>query len=188
MEKTEQSLLLEAIRGDEYSFAELVRRWEKKIFGFVFRYTGNREDSQDVLQNTFLKVYRNLDQLQDPERFPAWLYRIALNECRIRFRRGERIRSKEISFQASEDDSSVGESQQGVSTVTPEQIAAGREEMGRMMDAFALLPAEQREVILMREYQGLRFREIAELLELPLSTVKSRLYLGLKTLRRLMEK
>ena len=187
MEKTDENLLLEAVRGDEISFTQLVNRWEKKIFGFVFRYTGNREDSQDVVQNTFIKAYSNLDKLQDPASFPAWIYRIALNECRIRFRKGKRIRSIEIPLREGEAVQSVNSGISGVVTVTPEQVVSGREDLKRLSTAFYRLPEEQREVILMREYQGLLFREISEVLEVPLSTVKSRLYLGLKTLRRLME-
>lgn len=187
MQRTDESLLLEAIRGDDCSFGELARRWEKKIFGFVFRYNGNREDSQDVVQSTFIKAYKNLDKLQDTGSFSAWLYRIALNECRIGFRKSNRIRDREVSFGSRNESDSVMRVDLGVDTVTPERILSGREELNRLGEAFYRLPGEQREVILMREYQGLRFREISEVLDVPLSTVKSRLYLGLKTLRKFME-
>ena len=96
MQRSDESLLLEAIRGDDYSFSELAGRWEKKIFGFVFRYNRNREDSQDIVQSTFIKAYENLDKLQDTGRFSAWLYRIALNECRIGFRKRSRIRGRQL--------------------------------------------------------------------------------------------
>jgi len=187
MQRSDETLLLEAIRGDDCSFSELVRRWEKKIFGFVFRYTRSHEDSQDVVQATFIKAYKNLDRLQDTGSFAAWLYRIALNECRISFRKKSSIRRREFSLGERDRDSSMPETALGIDRVTPEQILSGREELNRLGEAFYRLPAEQREVILMREYQGFRFREIAEILEVPLSTVKSRLYLGLKTLRRFME-
>jgi RNA polymerase sigma-70 factor (ECF subfamily) len=187
MRITDESLLLEAIRGDDYSFSELARRWENKIFGFVFRYNGNREDSQDIVQSTFIKAHKNLDKLQDTGRFSAWLYRIALNECRIGFRTSNRIRGREVSFESHDDAFSAAAVDQGVTTITPEQVLAGKEELNRLGEAFYRLPGEQREVILMREYQGLRFREIAEVLDVPVSTVKSRLYLGLKTLRKFME-
>ena len=179
--------MLEAIRGDDFSFSELFRRWEKKIFGFAFRYTGNREDSQDVVQTTFIKAYENLGRLKDPGSFSAWLYRIALNECRIGFRKSNRIRGREISFDSGEEGRPETMAYPGAEAVTPERILSGREELNLLGAAFYKLPGEQREVILMREYQGLRFREIAEVLDVPLSTVKSRLYLGLKTLRRFME-
>ncbi len=187
MQRSDESLLLEAIRGDDYSFSELAGRWEKKIFGFVFRYNRNREDSQDIVQSTFIKAYENLDKLQDTGRFSAWLYRIALNECRIGFRKRSRIRGREVSLEPQDESSASTGIEQGINTVTPEQVLAGREELNRLGAAFYRLPGEQREVILMREYQGLRFREISEILDVPLSTVKSRLYLGLKTLRKFME-
>ena len=80
----------EAVRkfqaGDEDGFTDIVRQWEKRIFNLAWRFVGSREDAQDVVQETFLSVFKSLNGLRDPKSFPSWLYRIALNHCRARWR------------------------------------------------------------------------------------------------------
>ena len=171
-----------ALRGDTDSFGRLVERWRSRVFGFIFRFTGNREDARDLTQDTFTKAYQNLNRLTDPASFPAWVYKIALNECRMRFRRSKRSQLVEL------DEDKVTAAGTAIDERTPEK-AFRQTELRRVLQAvFEELPAEQRAVIVMKEYQGLKFREISEILNVPLSTVKSRLYLGLKTLKALVEK
>jgi len=181
MRLTDEILLELALKGDGQSFGELVGRWERRIYGFVRRYVGNREDARDLTQTTFFKAYQNLDRLTDPGHFSSWLHTIALNECRMAFRRLKRVRP--VPLEESQDEVD----RQEPLSASPERTAAGRERVRILESAFGRLPAEQREVILMKEFQGLKFHEIAEILGVPVSTAKSRLYLGLKTLKRLME-
>jgi RNA polymerase sigma-70 factor (ECF subfamily) len=181
MDRSDECLLELALQGDGACFGELTERWRRKIYAFVCRYVGNAEEAQDLTQDTFTKAYQNLDRLSDPSRFSSWLYKIALNECRMRFRRRRNISCVPLSGQEETEKIEV------VDAVTPENHLTEREKTRVLREAFKALPEEQREVILMKEYQGLKFYEIAEIMNLPLSTVKSRMYLGLKTLRRLME-
>lgn len=181
MHQTDEYLLEMAIQGDGGSFGALVQRWEGRIYGFIRRYVGDREDARDLTQNTFVKAYQHLDRLSNPAFFSAWLYKIALNECRMCFRRKKGARSVPLEETQREVD------QQEHEEVLPDRTFEGRERLARLREVFQLLPPEQREVILMKEFQGLRFQDIASVLEIPLSTAKSRLYVGLKTLRRLME-
>ncbi len=181
MHQTDEYLLEMAIQGDGGSFGALVQRWEGKIYGFIRRYVGDREDARDLTQDTFVKAYQHLDRLSNPAFFSAWLYKIALNECRMCFRRQKGSRSVPLEDTQKEVDQREREE------VLPDRTFEGRERVRRLEEAFQLLPPEQREVILMKEFQGLRFQDIAAVLEVPLSTAKSRLYVGLKTLRRLME-
>lgn len=181
MTRSDEYLLEMALRGDDVSFGELVRRWQRKIFGFVRRYVGNHEEAQDLTQDAFTKAYQNLGRLSDPARFSSWMYKIALNECRMRFRKEGKVRR--MPFEEYLESGLVE-----VDDQTPETTLASKQAANSLQEAFGDLPEEQRTVILMKEYQGLKFHEIAEILEVPLSTVKSRMYLGLKTLRRLMEK
>ena len=181
MTQTDQYLLDLALRGDADSFGRLVERWQSRVFGFILRYTGDREDARDLTQDTFAKAYQNLGRLSDPTSFPAWVYKIALNECRMRFRRSKR--SKQVDLD--EDREAAGAE---VDERTPE-TAYRQTELQRVFESvFEELPGEQRAVIVMKECQGLKFREIAEILDVPLSTVKSRLYLGLKALKVLVER
>jgi RNA polymerase sigma-70 factor, ECF subfamily len=181
MERSDEYLLEMAIRGDGGSFGELVRRWERRIHGFIRRYVGDREEALDLTQNTFVKAYENLDRLSNPSFFSSWLYKIALNECRMRFRRQARRRDVSI------EDTGAEVEWRERDLLTPERTLVGRELVERVESAFRRLPREQREVILMKELQGLRFQDIAEILNVPLSTAKSRLYVGLKSLRKLVE-
>lgn len=181
MTRSDEYLLEMALQGDDVSFGELVGRWQRRIFGFICRYVGNSEEAQDLTQDTFTKAYQNLDRLSDPARFSSWVYKIALNECRMRFRREGKMQRMPL-----EEYLESGRAQ--VDEETPERTLASKEAASALRRAFEDLPEEQRAVILMKEYQGLKFHEIADVLDVPLSTVKSRMYLGLKTLRKLMEK
>jgi RNA polymerase sigma-70 factor (ECF subfamily) len=181
MERSDEYLLELAISGDGTSFGELVRRWERRIYSFIWRHVGNSEEARDLTQDTFTKAFQNLDRLADPSRFSSWLYKIALNECRMRFRR------QKGKYPVSWEDNISELSRFSRDDVTPEKALETKERVDQLRSAFADLPVEQREVLIMKEYQGLRFHEISQILGIPLSTAKSRLYLGLKTLRRLME-
>ena len=183
MNHSEQYLVELALQGDTACSSELFERWWQRIYGFICRYVGNPDEAQDLTQDTFAKAYKNLDRLSDPKRFSSWLYTIALNECRMRFRKWNKIRLVPLPEEQSEAVPVAlrdGEA-------SPEKQLAGKEDIEILKAAFDELPEEQREVILMKEYRDLKFHEISEILDIPLSTAKSRLYLGLKTLRKLME-
>jgi len=181
MSRSDEYLLQMALDGDGASFGLLVQRWEKRIYGFVRRYVGNSEEAKDLTQDTFTKAYQNLDRLVDPARFSSWLYKIALNECRMRFRREKG--THQVPWEESQAETKRSERVEE----NPESRLETVENIDRLKEAFRDLPKEQKEVILMKEFQGLKFHEISEILSVPLSTAKSRMYLGLKTLRKLME-
>jgi RNA polymerase sigma-70 factor (ECF subfamily) len=178
---SDEHLLELALGGDGSCFGELVRRWEQRIYGFIRRYVGNSEEARDLTQDTFTKAYQNLDRLSDPARFSSWLYKIALNECRMLFRR------QKGTFKVSLDEGGRDLARVDRNEAVQEQGLELKESVVQLRRAFTKLPKEQREVILMKEFQGLKFNEIAEILDVPLSTAKSRMYLGLKTLKRIME-
>ena len=180
MKRSDEYLLELALEGDGACFGELTERWQNRIFRFISRYVGSSEVARDLTQDTFIKAYQNLGRLSDHGRFSSWLYKIALNECRMRFRRGKSRVDVPYDEQAELE---LERSQ----APDPERQMQQRERAEVLRQAFQELPDEQRAVILMKEYQGLKFHEIAGILETPVSTVKSRMYLGLKTLRKLME-
>ena len=180
MDRSDQYLLELALEGDGGSFGELIERWQRRIYGFIFRYVGSREEAQDLTQDTFTKAYQNLGRLSDPARFSSWLYKIALNECRMRFRR--KRHPQPVALQ-----DCAGVEPIVAERTTPETVLVAKESLQALRKAFRRLPEEQKAVIVMKEYQGLKFHQISEILEVPLSTVKSRMYLGLKTLKKLME-
>jgi RNA polymerase sigma-70 factor (ECF subfamily) len=170
--------LVEAFReGDLSAFDTLVLRWDRKIRGAIYRILGSEDEARDLCQETFLKAYRGLAGFRGEARFSSWLYQIAVNLCRdrMRRRRGRVLVSLEDVPEAGDPAESA-------------QALAERRDLARAVSAaVAALPEEQREVIVLKEYQGLTFTEIAQTLGLPPSTVKTRLYRGLELLRDRLE-
>jgi RNA polymerase sigma-70 factor (ECF subfamily) len=169
--------LLTAVRaGDSESFGILVARWETPLYRFVYRMLPQREDAKDVCQEAFLRVYNKSDRFRPGSRFSTWLYQIALNLCRDHQRR--RHRWNVIVASGAVDGAPGPQGADG-----PAESAERRDRAERVHDALERIPREQREVLVLKEFEGLKFREIADLLGCPESTVKSRLYYGLDNLR-----
>lgn len=184
-------LINQIIDGDPIGFNQLVRKWEKKIYNFVFRYLGNREVALDVTQKTFLNTYRNITKLKDPSRFSSWIYRIASNLCRDEI---GRMKKRNI---VSLDDIQENNEKKGTrlpvqfmesSKKQPDARLNSKQVTTLVKDALAELSEELRIIVIMKEYQGLKFREIADALDEPVSTIKSRMYRGLISLREIFKK
>jgi RNA polymerase sigma-70 factor (ECF subfamily) len=177
----DRELVQRAQRGDVESYNVLVSRWEKKIYNYLLRLTGNREDALDLSQEAFFKAYRSLETLEDAGKFASWLYRIAHNQAFSKFR-GDTRRGEEPSDQHAEprtgDSASYPEMGLGRSRVFPLELELIVER------ALEELSAEQREAILLKVYHGFLIDEIAGILSCPVSTVKSRIYSGLALLKK----
>ena len=166
--------------GDLDSFNQLVVRWERPIYALAYRVIGREEDARDVAQETFLRAYRALSGFKGQAKFSSWLYRITLNLCRDWMRRERRTPIA----QAPEGVDLVELAAETEPAESIENLVA-RRELGRAVArAMAMLPEEQRAAIVLKEYHGLTFQEIADLLDCPLSTVKTRLYQGLTVVRK----
>src|SRR2546427_7841011 len=170
MAPSDEELVEQFQNGDSSAFDVLVRRWERKVQGAIYRLVGPGEDVRDLSQETLLKAYRGLGTFKQEARFSSWLYQIALNVCRDRMRRG---RGKSyVSFDELSETGETG-SVPGPSAL---DLIEARDLSRQVAAAVSTLPQEQREVVVLKEYQGLTFLEIAEALDVPLSTVKTRLY------------
>ena len=155
-------------------------RWERPIYALAYRVIGREEDARDVAQETFLRAFRALGGFKGQAKFSSWLYRITLNLCRDWMRRERRTPVS----QAPEGVDLIEMAGEGTPSESIEDLVS-RHELGRAVaKAMALLPEEQRTAIILKEYHGLTFQEIADLLDCPLSTVKTRLYQGLSVLRK----
>jgi len=177
---TDEELVARSIGGDPDSFNELVHRWERPIYALAYRQLRREEDARDVCQETFLRAYRALHGFRGQSKFSSWLYRIALNLCRDWLRRERRTPV----VQAPEDVDLMDLAAAREPTESIEDRIA-RSDLSRKVErAMTLLPEEQRTAIVLKEYHGLTFQEIADLVGCPLSTVKTRLYQGLVVLRR----
>jgi RNA polymerase sigma-70 factor (ECF subfamily) len=181
---TDEDLVARSIGGDPDSFNELIHRWERPIYALAYRQLGREEDARDVCQETFLRAYRALGGFRGQAKFSSWLYRIALNLCRDWMRRERRAPV----VQAPEDVDLMELAAQREPSESIEDRVARRDLSRAVERAMARLPEEQRTAIILKEYQGLTFQEIADLIGCPLSTVKTRLYQGLTVLRRELER
>jgi RNA polymerase sigma-70 factor (ECF subfamily) len=182
---TDEQLVERALAGDSDAFGEVVRRWERKIYALNYGILGSVEDARDAAQETFIAAYRNLQGFRGEAKVSSWLHRIAVNQCITRQRRA-RVRSE-----TGIEDEIEATGERFLSTGERESPARATEKQERteaVRKAVASLPPELREVVLMKEFEDLTFQEIADALQIPLSTVKSRLYTALKQLRMRLER
>jgi RNA polymerase sigma-70 factor, ECF subfamily len=181
---TDEALVEAFQAGDLAAFDLLVVRWQRKIQGTIYRILGTEEDARDLCQEAFLKAFRALKGFKGEARFSSWLYQIAVNLCRDRMRR--RRGRTFVSLEALGDES--GPSRAASPDPGPMELLQRGALRNLVQDAIAMLPEDQREVIVLKEYEELTFLEIAQVLDVPLSTVKTRLYRGLVNLRSCLER
>src|SRR3990170_3319346 len=177
---SDEELVARSRGGDLDSFNQLVLRWERPIYALAYRVIGREEDARDVCQETFLRASRALGGFRGQAKFSSWLYRITLNLCRDWIRRERRAPI----VQAPEGVDLIELAGQPEAAESVEDLVS-RRQLGRVVArAMQALSDEQRAAIILKEYHGLTFQEIADLLDCPLSTVKTRLYQGLSVLRK----
>jgi RNA polymerase sigma-70 factor (ECF subfamily) len=184
MTSTDEELVARSRGGDADSFNQLILRWERPIYALAYRVIGREEDARDVCQETFLRAFRALPGFKGEAKFSSWVYRIALNLCRDWMRKQRRAPT--VQMPEGVDPVEMASERGPVESI--ETLVERRELSGVVEEAMALLPDEQRMAIILKEYHGMTFQEIADLQGCPLSTVKTRLYQGLSVLRRHLEK
>src|SRR5215213_5899717 len=182
---SDEQIVERALSGEAEAFGEIVRRWERRIFALACGMLDSSEEARDATQETFLSAFRNLRGFRGEAKVSSWLHRIAVNQCITRQRRA-RVRAEtgidEEVESAGEAFLSTGEH------ASPARAAEAKERAEAVRRAVAALTPELREVVLLKEFEGLTFQEIADALQVPLSTVKSRLYTALRQLRMRLEK
>jgi len=183
------ALLERARQGDKNAQGRLVQLWYKRIYNFAYKFFFDHDLAMEVSQKTFISMHRNLTSLQDAARFKSWLYTIAVNYCREELRKRKASRSVSLNeFPTADSEVSFKwEASHGRSD-NPERQLRQTELSDLLQQCLMELSAEQREVVIMKEYEGLKFREIAEALQISENTVKSRMYYGLDGLKKIFEK
>jgi RNA polymerase sigma-70 factor (ECF subfamily) len=173
-----------SVGGDAESFNQLIKRWERPIYALAYRTIGREEDARDVCQETFLRAFRGLAGFKGQAKFSSWLYRIAVNLCRDWLRRERRA-----PVVATPDGVDLVElAGEGEHADRADDQVARHDLSRAVARAMRALPEEQRAAIVLKEYHGLTFQEIADLVGCPLSTVKTRLYQGLTVLRQELDR
>ena len=184
MTKEEEQLLLRRARkGDGAAFEELVRANEATVYHLALRQLGSREDAEDAAQEVFLKAYTALGSFRGESRVSVWLYRITSNVCIDMLRR----RRETVSLYAENEEGETLELELPDERFDPAALAERKDLREQVGKALALLPAEAREILLLRELGGQRYDEIAETLGLDIGTVKSRIFRARKKLCALLE-
>lgn len=175
---TDRLLVVQAQSGDSRAFGELVTRYMRQAYFAALGIVGNHDDALDLSQEAFARAFRARRSI-DPERpFYPWLYQILRRLC-FNFLRNRKARAAKLMAAGGwlADEAGARAAAQ-----SPERAAERDELRRRVRTAIATLPAHEREVLIMREFEGLRYREIADLLGIPIGTVMSRLYAARKAL------
>jgi RNA polymerase sigma-70 factor (ECF subfamily) len=183
------TLIERARQGDKNAQGRLVQVWYKRIYNYCFKFFFDHDLAMEASQKAFISMCRNIEALQDVGRFKSWLYKIAVNSCREEARKIKG--AKAVSFDAVvnvEAEDSPGWEKTGRRNDNPEKHYQQQELADLLQQCLKELSEEQREVVIMKEYEGLKFREIAEALNISENTVKSRMYYGLDALKRILEK
>jgi RNA polymerase sigma-70 factor (ECF subfamily) len=190
LERTEDQFLERLKRGDAAAFEQLVAEKTGDIYGLLFRLTGDTEEARDLAQETFLRAFQAIQKFRGDADLKTWLYRIAINQARNRWRWWRRRRrDATVSL-----DAPVGEREQTIAarledrnSSDPEQETLAREREHQLRQALGGLRGAYREAVVLRDIEGLTYEEIAATLQINLGTVKSRLARGRLELRRKLE-
>ncbi len=180
---SDEQLVERALAGDAEAFGEIMRRWERRIFLLALGMLGSEDAARDATQETFLSAFRNLHGFRREAKVSSWLHRIAVNQCITRMRR-ERVRAEE----SLDEPNGAHFALDDYRAASPAHEVEARERVEAVRRAVNALPPELRQVVIMKEFEEMTFQEIAETLQLPVSTVKSRLYTALKQLRMRLER
>jgi len=176
--ESDQYLVELALDDDVAAFEKLVARYQNKIMGYAARMVnGDREEAEDVTQETFIKAYRSLDSFRGQSSFSTWLYKIATNLCIDRARTKKRRPQQAYSLDEPMDKDEEGGGREIADTRHEPSLGVERDEMRAVVrETVASMPEKMRQVLVMCDLQGMPYEDIAKLLDVPLGTIKSRLF------------
>ncbi|MHC1723649.1 MAG: RNA polymerase sigma factor [Aminipila sp.] len=169
----ESLLIKKAKEGDEGSFETLILSCKGKAYNIALRYVKNENDALDVLQESFIKIFRNLPKFNEQSKFETWVYRIVVNACND-FLRKNKNKYNELSVVLDENDDEK-ELDIPDHTPPPEAVILNQEHTEYILDCLEKIPIDHKEIIILRDIKGFAYEEISEILECSIGTVKSRI-------------
>jgi RNA polymerase sigma-70 factor (ECF subfamily) len=183
MASEEWRLIEEAKNGNESSFEALILSCRKKAWNIAFQYMRNENDAMDALQESFIKIYKNLKGFKGDSRFDTWVHRITVNTCKDMLRKNEKYKLNDSIYTGGDD----GEYMRDFPDADPgpEDTFMMSELASELLLCVDRLPPDHREVIILRDIQNLSYEEISEILDTSLGTVKSRISRARGNLRRI---
>ncbi len=183
------NLIARARQGDKNAQGRLVQLWYKRIYNYSYKFFFDHDLAMEASQKTFISMHKNIAALQDNGKFKSWLYTIAINYCREELRKAKTKRSQSLhDLRPGEAEDSYRWEESRNRHENPERQLRLGELSDLLQKCLTELSGEQREVVIMKEYEGLKFREIAEVLNISENTVKSRMYYALNELKRILER
>jgi RNA polymerase sigma-70 factor (ECF subfamily) len=190
MGRSDEELMLSYRGGDEAAFEMLYRRHEKPLLNFFYRVVMNAVDAENLCQETFFRIVRAKKKYEATAKFKTWLFQIALNLCRDRLRRMKHRSHISLNAQASSQNDGDIELQELISDPSSDlEKQIETEELGALVQgAITCLPEEEHLVVVLKEYQGTKFSEIANIMNCPIGTVKSLNHRAHKKLRKILAK
>ena len=177
-EQSDEELLIAHRRGDRASFSQLLQRYQKELFHFLVRFTGDRASAEDIFQETFLQVHQSADQFDAERRFRPWLFTIAANKARDLHR--AQLRHPASPLQASiipgNEDSGIFIDLMKSAQATPSEPMEKQEFQQLVQKTVMEMPVNLREILILSYFHQFPYKQISDILEIPLGTVKSRLH------------
>ncbi|MCG3089846.1 RNA polymerase sigma factor [Sporosarcina cyprini] len=168
----EQLWIRQVLAGDKQAFANIINKYKNPLYATILRMTKNPQDAQDLVQDAFIKVYRNLHKYDGGGAFSGWLYRVAINHCMDEFRK-KRYSTVQVQL----------EEEAIINPNHPEIVFLKREKSRQLERLISTLPEDERLIILLRYVNEISYEEISELLGVPLSTVRNKLHRAKKKMR-----
>ncbi len=178
--KTDSEIIARVLSGDRQAYALLVEEYKGPIFNLAYRMTGSREDADDLTQETFIRVYQNLQQFDQSKKFFTWIYTIGINLIRNHLKKNERKVAHLVV-----PDSALEHQAQGHEIGEGEALSYDR--MIRLEQVIRKLPVDLREAIILKFVQDMTFEQVANVTGDSVSAVKMRIYRGLEKMKQMME-
>jgi RNA polymerase sigma-70 factor (ECF subfamily) len=191
MSLRERLLIHRLKQRDEVAFTEVVRVYQHKVFSLLYRMMGNREEAEDVAQEVFVTVFKNVDGFRGDSKFSTWLYRVAANHCKNRIKylsRRNRTTGDGLDGVPEHGMEDGGQAPLQSHIDGPDKVLEGRQLEDLLQQAMALLDEEHRLLIVLRDLEELSYQEIAEITALNEGTVKSRLHRARMAIKEFVEK
>ena len=185
MDVTETRLVAMARRGDSEAFAELVDQYKGKLFHLAYRMLGNRQEAEDAVQETFMRMYEHLHRYDNRHKFSTWIYRIATNLCIDRLRRRKAVYSLDAGV--AEGDGLDGYSMLPSTEPAADEVMILSETQRHVRKALDELPVKYKAAMALKYYQDMSLQEISDILNIPVATVKTRIHRGREYMRRKLE-
>lgn len=171
----EKIMIKKAIKGDRDAFEKLIIKYEKRVYNIAYQMFGNEHDAMDVAQEVFIKVYQSLHKFNNNSAFSTWLHRITVNTCIDAHRKRKKDQQVESMDETKENDNGVLTKQYVDKGLTPEEAVIKKENITLVREAIDALKEDHKVIIILRDIKGYAYDEIADILDVSIGTVKSRI-------------